>query len=109
MHGTYTPFIVEVLKAYSHTPDQLYDLRKAREVVRGDASNEPDDPQPPQPRPWSMADRLSPEDVQAMIEKYHAGTIAQDLAAQYGISVKSVRRLLRKHGARLCDRKDEAG
>ena len=63
---------MEVLKAYSHTPDQLYDLRKTREVVCGEASNEPDDVQPPQLRPWSMADRLPPEDIQTMIEKYHA-------------------------------------
>jgi hypothetical protein len=101
----HTPPIVrvEVLKPYSHTRDMLTDLRKAREVVYRQVSAEPRE-QPPRPLSGPVANRLSPEDVQAIIERYHSGTIAKDLAATFGMSTKSIYRLLRKHDARRCDR-----
>jgi hypothetical protein len=44
-----------------------------------------------------MVDRLSPDDVETIIDLYHGGTIAQDLAEKFGIGLSSVRRLLRTH------------
>lgn len=35
------------------------------------------------------------------------GTIGKELAAMFGISLSSVRRVLRKHGARLSDHHEE--
>jgi transposase len=55
-----------------------------------------------------MVDRLSTAEVQAIIDAYHAGMIAKDGAAKFQISLSSVRRLLRKHGARRGDRKDQS-
>jgi len=104
--------IVEVLKAYSHIPSRLYDLRKTWEVVHGQLPDEHDEDrneEASRPRQWSMTDRLSPRDVQAIIDQYHAGTIAKDLAEKFGISLSSVRRLLRKHGSRLIDRQEDTG
>ena len=98
---------MEVLKAYSH-PAQLHDLRKIWEVVHDGQPDEPDDRNEAASRrsQWSMVDRLSPADVQAIIDAYHAGMIAKDVAAKFQISLSSVRRLLRKHGARRSDHKD---
>ena len=100
---------MELLTAYSHTPERLDDLRKAVEIVRRQEADEPDaerNEDASRPRQWSMADRLSPEEVQTIINRYRTGTIAKDLAATFGISLSSVRRLLRKHRARLSDRED---
>lgn len=52
---------------------------------------------------------MSPDDVQIIIDLYRAGTIAKDLAVKFGISLSSVRRLLRKQGARFHDCADASG
>jgi hypothetical protein len=49
---------------------------------------------------WSMADRLSAADVETLVEHYRSGVKAAFLATEYNISLSSVRRLLRQHGAR---------
>ena len=51
-------------------------------------------------RSYAMADRLTEDQIQALVESYLAGTHADTLAERYGISLSSVRRLLRQHGAR---------
>ena len=56
------------------------------------------------PRVWSMDERLSPETIAAMIADYRAGSIGKEIAEKYGISLSSVRRLMRKHGGRLKDK-----
>jgi hypothetical protein len=62
---------VELLTAYSHTSARLYDLQKARQVLRRQRSDEADDERNEEvsrPRQWSMSDRLSLEDVQTIID-----------------------------------------
>lgn len=54
-------------------------------------------------RAWRVSHRLTEEDVQLLIKEYHAGALRQELADRHKISVSSVGRLLRKHGARLTD------
>ncbi|HEU0087976.1 MAG TPA: hypothetical protein VFQ77_10045 [Pseudonocardiaceae bacterium] len=101
---------MEALKAYSHTPAQLDDLRKTVEVMRGQRPGDPDDTRnetASRPTRWALADRLSPEDVQAIIDLYREGTVAKDLATKFAISVKSVRRLLNKHNVRRSDQQNE--
>src|SRR4051812_16379978 len=51
-------------------------------------------------RPWSMHDRLSAEDVHAMIDLYLSGATRAQVAERFGISVSSVRRVLRDYGIR---------
>ncbi len=86
---------------YSHTPGRLDDLRKVVEIVRTQSPDEPDHTRnvaASRPRQWAMSDRLSPEDVRFIIDLYREGVIAKDVAAKFGISLSSVRRLIRKHG-----------
>jgi len=54
-------------------------------------------------RVWSLAERLSEEDVQLLVKEYRAGALRQELADNYKISLSSVGRLLRAHGGRLKD------
>ncbi|MGH8950738.1 MAG: hypothetical protein ACRDX9_04875 [Acidimicrobiia bacterium] len=98
--------MVEVLKAYSHTPERLDDLRRTVEIARRQEPEHPDDGRDDaasRPSLRALADRLSPEDVQTIIDLHHGGTPTKDLAAKFEISARSVRRLLHKHRARLGD------
>ncbi|HSV67497.1 MAG TPA: hypothetical protein VLJ59_16530 [Mycobacteriales bacterium] len=51
-------------------------------------------------RSYAMVDRLTEQEIQALVESYLAGIHADTLAERYGISLSSVRRLLRQRGAR---------
>lgn len=100
---------MEVLTAYSHTPDLFDDLRKAVEIVRRHGPDDPDDghnEDASRPSLRTLADRLSPQDAQTITDLYHGGTPTKDLAAKFGISARSVRRLIKKHSAGLSDRQD---
>ncbi|MGH3710198.1 MAG: helix-turn-helix domain-containing protein [Pseudonocardiaceae bacterium] len=45
-----------------------------------------------------LRDRLSPDDVQDMIELYRLGSTARQVAEKFDVSLSSVKRLLRQHG-----------
>jgi DNA-directed RNA polymerase specialized sigma24 family protein len=47
-------------------------------------------------RPWQVSDRLTAQDEEALLEAFHAGTRQWRLAERYGISVSSVKRLVRR-------------
>ena len=49
---------------------------------------------------WQVADRLTEEDVTALVEAYRTGTTARELATQYGIGMTTVKRMLRERGVR---------
>ena len=49
---------------------------------------------------WSLRDRFSPEDLQTMIDLYTSGTTVRQVVERFGVSVRSVTRLLRKCGVR---------
>jgi transposase-like protein len=51
-------------------------------------------------RQWSMNDRFSDEDLQAMIDLYLSGATRAQVAQRFSISVSSVKRVLRDHGIR---------
>ena len=102
----------EVLTAYSHTPARLHDLQKTWQVVHSQRRGESDEGRnetASRPRLWTMSDRVSPDDSQTIIDLYCGGMITKDVATEFGISLSSVRRLLRKHGARLSDCHGAAG
>jgi hypothetical protein len=46
-------------------------------------------------RTWFTRDRLSPGDIETLVELFEAGTRQVDLASKFGISVSSVKRILR--------------
>ena len=47
-----------------------------------------------------LRDRFSPEDLQVMIDFYLSGATAMQVGGKFGVSVRSVRRLLHEHGVR---------
>lgn len=93
---------MELVRAYSKRPELLDELdQAARRLERALAADPLDEPVSVRStgrvgRVWALTDRLSDADVQAMIEKFQAGTPKQKLAALYGISLSSVKRLLRQ-------------
>lgn len=94
---------VEVVRRYSNRPDLLKQLRNVA-VILSDVSQ--DD--------WAgvkvttecvirsrrLRDRFSPEDLQTMIDLYRSGTTAKQVAEKFGVSLRSVKRLLRQRGVR---------
>jgi DNA-directed RNA polymerase specialized sigma24 family protein len=101
---TTTTKIVDLAGCYWNRPDLLKQLHRltqaaAQALVSGRSSNNT------APRQgWSVADRYSPEELAAMIDLYQGGKTAAEVAHACGVSVSTVRRLIRKRGAR---RKDE--
>jgi transcriptional regulator of aromatic amino acid metabolism len=53
-----------------------------------------------QPGVWRVTDRLSPSDIQVLVESYRTGSTAKVLAERYSVSTTTVKRLLREHGVR---------
>ena len=51
-------------------------------------------------RRWTMRDRFSPEDLQAMIDLYKWGATARQVAEQFGIGLTSMKKVLHEHGVR---------
>lgn len=45
-----------------------------------------------------LCDRFSPDDLQAMVDLYRSGTTARQVAEKFGVSLRSVKRLLHEHG-----------
>jgi hypothetical protein len=56
---------------------------------------------------WSLQDRLSAADIETLVERYRSGVKAAYLAREYNISLSSVKRLLRQHGARRRSHREE--
>jgi len=104
---------VDLLVAYSNRSDLREQLLRAVVILLEEArqDDEPDSNGDSvevrsAARWWSLRDRFSLEDLQTMIDLYKSGTTAKQVADKFGVSVRSVTRLLRLHGVR---REGEAG
>lgn len=101
---------MELVRAYSKRPELLDDLdQAARRLARALDADPLGEPVSVRStgrvgRTWALDDRLDATDVQAIVKKFLAGIPKHQLARQFGISPKSVQRLLRKHGARRSGR-----
>lgn len=101
---------VGLIRDYSRRPDVGDDLKRSRyRLAKAVAADVPSKRLSAtstgrRPRVWSIEERLSPETVAAMIADYQAGSIGKEIAEKYGISLSSVRRLMRKYGGRLKDK-----
>jgi DNA invertase Pin-like site-specific DNA recombinase len=51
----------------------------------------------PQRQRWRLVDRLGEQIIRDLLRDRHAGTTHRALAERYGISVSSVKRVLRRH------------
>jgi hypothetical protein len=85
--------LVEVLAAYSHTA-------QAADVHAWAFTSHVRTPRPTATRPWSLRDRLTERDIAKLITAYREGTTAASLAADYALSLSSVKRLLHTAGVR---------
>ena len=47
-----------------------------------------------------LRDRFSLEDLQMMIDLYRSGAAAKQVAEKFGVSLRSIKRLLHQHGVR---------
>lgn len=47
-----------------------------------------------------LRDRFSQEELQAMIDLYQSGATAKAVAEKFGVSLRSIKRLLYQHGVR---------
>jgi hypothetical protein len=97
---------VDLLVPYSNRPDLREQLQQVVLILSEEArqDDEPDfnadDEIRSTTRWWSLHDRFSPGDLQTMIDLYRAGTTAKQVAEKFGLSVRSVTRLLHQHGVR---------
>lgn len=96
---------MDLLVAYSNRSDLREQLRKAVMILleetrrdgRMDSSADSGEVRSAT-RWWSLRDRFSPEDLQTMSDLYRSGTTAKRVAEKFGVSVRSVTRLLHQHG-----------
>lgn len=95
--------MVEIVTHYSNTPELLSDLRRTVQVVT-EMSVEDDEPDlsitAPVDRPWRVRDRLSPADIDQLVESFKDGSTIPELVSCYGISLSSIKTLLRQRGVR---------
>jgi Helix-turn-helix domain of resolvase len=92
--------------AYSNRSDLREKLQQVA-VILSEAARQDDEPDSSADgevrsitRWWSLRDRFSTEDLHVMIDLYRSGTTARQVAEKFGVSVRSVKRVLHKHGVR---------
>jgi DNA-directed RNA polymerase specialized sigma24 family protein len=96
---------VDLVRDYSKRQDLLDDLVRSLEQLR--KANASDAQTPPErlsvssdgrsERVWRLSDRMDETAVQQLVEAFNGGTSKQALAERFGISLSSVKRILRKH------------
>lgn len=95
--------MVHALLSYSKRPDLATDL----ETVVNQLSRALSRSQPVRrisvhseapPRAWRIADRFDEAELRTLVVNFQAGLSIMQLAAQYGISRSSIKRLLKAEG-----------
>jgi hypothetical protein len=94
---------VELIAHYSNTPELLSDLRRTVDAVTS-IMVEDDEPDlsmtAPTDSDCQVTDRLSPGDIDQLVQSFKEGTTIPELVTRYGISRSSVKTLLRQRGVR---------
>jgi len=96
---------VELLRRYSNRDDLLKPLVSVLKRISEEPPTTEEEAQlvsadGPTPRIRHVSDRLTSVAIKALVTSYRADSTIRVLAEQYDISTSSVKRLLRKHGAR---------
>lgn len=95
---------MELVRRYSNRADLQERLAEARFRASQRGRQEPDSHaiivSGRVPGVWRVRDRLSDEDVLALIAEFLAGTSKRMLAERYAVSFSTVKNILRKHGVR---------
>jgi 2,4-dienoyl-CoA reductase-like NADH-dependent reductase (Old Yellow Enzyme family) len=81
---------VEILTTYSHSA-QAADLLLCHPMALTSSVRAA---RPSTKRPWSLRERLDQREIAELITAYRNGATAASLAANHGISLRSVKRLL---------------
>jgi transcriptional regulator of aromatic amino acid metabolism len=94
---------VELARRYSNRPELLNPLvRTLDKIHNGTPSDDVDLAvvEGRQARVPTVNDRLTPADIQILIDSYMAGATSKKLAEEYGFSGTTIKRILREHGIR---------
>jgi DNA invertase Pin-like site-specific DNA recombinase len=95
---------VELIRDYSKRPDLGVDLKRARyrlaKAVEADKPHERLSAASTgrAATGWRVSDRLTDEDVAAIVERGREGVSKVKIAEAFGISHSSVKRILKAHG-----------
>jgi site-specific DNA recombinase len=101
--GSNRAAVVEVLGAYANRSDQLEQVRELAPVTaegRRRHLTQPPTRREPRRHPRKLRDRFSPDQLRAMVDEFAAGATGKQVADRYGISVRTLKRLLREQGVR---------
>jgi hypothetical protein len=88
---------------YSNRPDLLEQLRKVAAILSNGGQDDGTGTEVASERvvrSRRLRDRFSLDNLQAMIDLYRSGTTARQVVEKFGVSLRSVKRLLRQHGVR---------
>jgi len=89
---------VEVLRRYSNRPDLLGPLLEVlRRIEDGDKEDEPGGVESREPCSVRPSDRLSEANMREIVYRFRAGAPKHKLAAEYDMSLSTMKRLLRSH------------
>jgi hypothetical protein len=91
---------VGVIRRYSNRPDLLEQLRKVAAILldsRQDDGTGAKVAAERVVRSRRLRDRFSLDDLRVMIDFYKSGTTAREVAEKYGVSLRSIKRLLRQN------------
>jgi hypothetical protein len=95
---------LDLLQRYSNRPDLLTRLKDVCEMVGEQGCYDHLTPTltvaARSVKPRRVRDRLTDDEVQALIADYLAGTFLRVLAKRYGLGLTAVKDLLRRHGVR---------
>jgi hypothetical protein len=110
LRGHATTFVdVDLLRTYSNVPEVGVDVAQslaalAGALERGGSGRRSVSSTGRSERAWKLEDTVAPDVVARIQAEYVPRVVThKDLAARYGISQKSVQRLLRKYGGQLGD------
>jgi hypothetical protein len=91
---------VELLRRYSNHHGLVTPLVRVLQRIKAGEQSGPSAVTSVPPSLRWLSNRLAAGDHERMAEQYLAGETAQALEERYGVSLKSVRRMLRERGAR---------
>jgi DNA invertase Pin-like site-specific DNA recombinase len=89
--------LVELRGRFSN-PDVRAVVAQATQAVAGVKVGYGDEASPAVARPrWRLVDRLGEQIIRDLLRDSHSGATQRRLAERYGISLSSVKRVLRRH------------
>jgi hypothetical protein len=95
--------LVGVIRRYSNRPELLEQLRKVAVILSDGGQDDATGAKVTTEcvvRSRRLRDRFSAEGLQDMIDLYKSGVTAKQVAEKFGVSLRSLKRLLQQRGVR---------